>query len=208
MGENGAGKTTLIRIISTILKPDSGTCRIKNFCSVNNPEQVRKNIGLLQGGEAGLYDRLTAYENIEYFGLLHKIDRETIKKRISMFSEILDMEDFLNRKSGVFSKGMKQKTAVARSLIHDPEVIILDEPTSGLDLGASKKVQDFILFMKNSGKSILFSSHSMQEILKTADNLIIMHKGIIKDSGSREVLEAKYRTDIENIFYSLTGVQK
>ncbi len=125
-----------------------------------------------------------------------------------MFSEILDMEDFLNRKSGVFSKGMKQKTAVARSLIHDPEVIILDEPTSGLDLGASKKVQDFILFMKNSGKSILFSSHSMQEILKTADNLIIMHKGIIKDSGSREVLEAKYRTDIENIFYSLTGVQK
>ena len=125
-----------------------------------------------------------------------------------MFSEILDMEDFLNRKSGVFSKGMKQKTAVARSLIHDPEVIILDEPTSGLDLGAAKKVQDFILFMKNSGKSILFSSHSMQEILKTADNLIIMHKGIIKDSGSREVLEAKYRTDIENIFYSLTGVQK
>ena len=208
LGENGAGKTTLIRIISTILRPDSGTCRINNFCSVNNPEQVRKNIGLLQGGEAGLYDRLTAYENIEYFGLLHKIKKETIKKRISMFSDILEMEDFLHRKSGTFSKGMKQKTALARALIHDPEVIILDEPTSGLDLGASKKVQDFILFMKKNGKSILFSSHSMQEILKTADKLIIMHKGKIEDSGSRVELEKKYSSDIEKIFYTLTGVQK
>ena len=208
LGENGAGKTTLIRIISTILKPDSGSCRINNFCTAKNPEKVRKSIGILQGAESGLYDRLTAYENIEYFGHLHGIEKKTIKNRINQFSEILEMDDFLLRRCGTFSKGMKQKTAIARALIHDPEVIILDEPTSGLDLSAAKKVQDFILFMKENGKSILFSSHNMQEILKTADTLIIIHKGQIRDHGKQDELELKYSMDIENIFHYLTGGMK
>lgn len=208
LGENGAGKTTLIRIISTILKPDEGSCRINSFCTVKEPEKVRKSIGILQGSESGLYDRLTAYENIEYFGNLHGIEKREIKKRINQFTEILEMDDFLHRRCGTFSKGMKQKTAIARALIHDPEVIVLDEPTSGLDLSAAKKVQDFILFMKQNGKSILFSSHNMEEILKAADRLIIMHKGIIKAHGNREELELKYSMSIENIFHHLTGGMK
>ena len=145
---------------------------------------------------------------MEYFGNLHGIDRHIIKKRIEEFTEILEMEDFLDRRCSTFSKGMKQKTAVARSLIHDPEVVILDEPTSGLDLGAAKKVQDFILFMKGCGKSILFSSHNMQEIIKTADNLIIMHKGIIKDTGNKDELESKYSMNVEELFHHLTGGKK
>ena len=205
MGENGAGKTTLIRIISTILKPDSGSCLINSFCTVKNPEKVRRSIGILQGGESGLYDRLTAYENIEYFGNLHGIDRHTIKKRIDMFSEILEMDDFLERRCSSFSKGMKQKTAFARSLIHDPAVVILDEPTSGLDLTAAKKVLDFMLFLKNSGKSILFSSHNMPEILKVSDRIIIIHKGSIMDSGTENEFKNKYSRDMENIFHLLTG---
>ncbi len=205
LGENGAGKTTLIRIISTILRPDSGTCLINDFCSVSEPLKVRRNIGILQGGETGLYDRLTAYENIEYFGQLHGIGRETIRKRIKQFAEILEMDDFLNRRCGTFSKGMKQKTAIARSLIHNPEIIILDEPTSGLDISASKKVQDFIHFIKGKGKSILFSSHDIQEIIKISDRIIIMHKGTIIDSGKRKDLENRYSKDIESIFHSLTG---
>ena len=205
LGENGAGKTTLIRIISTILKQDSGKCTINSFCSLREPDMVRKSIGILQGGESGLYDRLTAWENIEYFGLLHQIEKETIHKRIKLFTEILEMEDFLHRRSGTFSKGMKQKTAIARSLIHDPEIVILDEPTSGLDMTASKKVQDFILYMKKNGKSILFSSHNMPEILKLSDRLVIMHKGEIIDSGTRKEIETRYKMDMENAFHFLTG---
>ncbi len=205
LGENGAGKTTAIRILSTLLKPDSGDCLINSFSILKDPENVRKNTGILLGGETGLYARLTAGENIEYFGRLHGIDIKTIKERTAMFSRILDMDKFLDRRCATFSKGMKQKTAIARSLIHDPPVIILDEPTSGLDLSVSRKVREFILFLKNSGKSVLFSSHNMGEVLKTADRIIIMHSGKIIDSGKPSELEKKYSMEMEDIFHFLTG---
>jgi sodium transport system ATP-binding protein len=205
LGENGAGKTTAIRMISTILKPDSGNCRVNSFSIFDEPENVRKNIGILLGGETGLYARLTARENIEYFGYLHGLNPERIKERICHFSNILNMNHFLERKCQTFSKGMKQKTAIVRSLIHDPPVIILDEPTSGLDITSARTVQNLVLKLKKENKSILFSSHNMREVIRIADRIIIMHKGRIIDSGTPADLESQYEMDIEEIFHNLTG---
>lgn len=205
LGENGAGKTTTIRILSTALKTDSGNCTVNGFSILDKPECVRKNIGVLLGGETGLYGRLTARENIEYFGNLHGIDKKLTRERILRFTEILDMTHYLDRKCMTFSKGMKQKTAVVRSLIHNPPVIILDEPTSGLDISSARIVQDLIMQLKEENKSILFSSHNMREVLRIADRIVIIHKGVVIDSGTPKDLESQYGLDIEDIFHKLTA---
>ena len=206
LGENGAGKTTTLRLLATMLKPTSGTAIIDGYDLVKDSNLVRSKIGILFGGETGLYDRLTAYENIAYFGELNGMSKTEIKNRIDKLAKLLDMEEYINRRVGKFSKGMKQKVAIARSIVHNPEIMFLDEPTSGLDVSAVKVVHDFIIELKKEGKTIVFSSHSMKEVEKLCERVAIIHKGKLQVQDSLINLKEKYpENDLEEIFLKKVG---
>ncbi|MDF2884023.1 MAG: transporter related protein [Clostridiaceae bacterium] len=206
LGENGAGKTTTLRILATMLKPTGGTAVINGFDIIKEPSKVRGNIGILFGGEVGLYDRLTAKENIKYFAELNGMSKEKTEKSIEYLSNMLEMNEYLNRRVGKFSRGMKQKVAIARSIVHEPGVMLFDEPTAGLDVTASRIVQDFILKCKEEKKAIIFSSHSMSEVEKLCDRIVIIHKGRIVETGTVPDFKTKYNSsDMEDIFMKLVG---
>lgn len=206
LGENGAGKTTTLRMIATMLKPTSGDAVIEGYSITKEPSKVRGEIGILFGGEVGLYDRLTARENMMYFARLNGMNDEEAKESIENLINMLQMQEFIDRRVGKFSRGMKQKVAIARSIVHKPSVMLFDEPTIGLDVTASKIVQDFILSCKAENKSIIFSSHSMREVEKLCDRIIIIHKGKLIEEGTVEELKKKYNNcDMEDIFISLVG---
>ena len=206
LGENGAGKTTTLRMLATMLKPTSGTAVMDMYDINREPEKVRGAIGILFGGESGLYDRLTAAENIAYFAELNDMDRKSIKERIDFLAESFGMEEYLNKRASELSKGMKQKVAFARAIVHNPDIMLFDEPTSGLDVGAIRNVHDFILDCKKQGKTVVLSSHSMSEVEKLCDKIGIIHKGKLKDTGSIDELKRKYENDsLEEIFIRLAG---
>ncbi len=184
IGTNGAGKTTTMRMIATTLKPSAGNIKVCGFDTVKQDEQVRNNIGILFGGDTGLYDRLTARENIRYFGELNGMDEYEIEKQIELLSQAFGLKDYLDRRCGNFSRGMKQKTSFARAIIHNPQVMLFDEPTSGLDILASEEVLDFIKQCKKMGKTILLSSHNMQEVEELCDRALIIDKGQTKVQGT------------------------
>jgi len=206
LGENGAGKTTTLRMLATMLKPTSGTARIAGIDIVESPEEVRGRVGILFGGESGLYDRLTVYENIQYFGELNDMPVREIKKRIQELADAFGMNDFLDKRAGKLSKGMRQKASFARAIVHNPDVLLLDEPTSGLDVGAMREVQAFLIDQKKAGKTILFSSHTMSEVEKLCDRIAVIHKGSLVDIGETEELLGKYGTQsLEELFVRLAG---
>lgn len=206
LGENGAGKTTTLRMLATMLKPTNGTASMAGFDTISEPEKVRANIGILFGGETGLYDRLTCEENIAYFGELNDMSKDKIKERIKVLAKTFGMEEYINKRAGKLSKGMKQKVAFARSIIHDPEIMLFDEPTSGLDVSAMRDVHEFIRSCKKEGKTILFSSHTMSEVEKLCDRIAIIHKGELVEKGNIEELKKKYScNDLEEVFIRLVG---
>ena len=205
LGENGAGKTTTLRMLATMLKPSEGTATINGRDILDNPDAVRQEIGILFGGEIGLYDRLTARENIEFFAMLNNMDKKEIKKRIEYLTDILEMGEYIDRRVGQFSKGMKQKVAIARCIIHNPPIMLFDEPTSGLDVTAARVVHQFIKSCKEEGKTIIFSSHTMAEVEKLCDRVAIIHKGRIVEEGELQTLKAKYDKDMEELFVELVG---
>lgn len=196
LGENGAGKSTLLRIISTMLKPDEGTVLVNNYDLITQSRSVRKNIGILFGSEVGLYERLTARENLEYFAKLNGMDSEKSKERINELIDQFEFKDYADKLVGTFSKGMKQKVAIARSIVHDPSVILFDEPDSGLDFKAARIVFNFLEFCKKTNKSVIFSSHSMDNIKTFSDRIVVIHKGIVMKSFIMEDYRKKY-TDKE-----------
>lgn len=204
LGENGAGKTTTLRMLATMLKPTSGTIEICEQDTVKEDSKVRGNIGILFGGETGLYDRLTARENIEYFGKLYDMSQKELNKQIDHLAEILDMKEYIDKRVGKFSKGMKQKVAFARSIVHEPKVLLLDEPTSGLDVTASVQVHEFIQESKKNGKTIVFSSHTMEEVEKLCDRVAIIHKGELIITDTLENLKKTYpKLSLTEIFTKL-----
>ncbi|MGB9679643.1 MAG: ATP-binding cassette domain-containing protein [Thermoanaerobacteraceae bacterium] len=206
LGENGAGKTTTLRMLATMLKPMDGTAIINGKDLIKEPEEIRKEVGILFGGESGLYDRLTARENILYFAELHDMDKKEADKKIDILARKFDMTEFIDRPAGKLSKGMKQKVAILRSIVHDPKVMLFDEPTSGLDVGSVREVHDFIRFCKGEGKTIIFSSHSMPEVEKLCDKIGIIHKGKLIEEGTIKDLKEKYKTDnLEELFMELVG---
>lgn len=179
LGENGAGKSTFLRILSTMLRPSSGRAEVGGFDVVSAPEKVRKNVGILFGSETGLYERMTPKENIEFFGRLSGIAENELKKRTEFLAEKFGFEDYQNKLVGKLSKGMKQKVAVARAVVHNPEVILLDEPDSGLDFKASRVIFEFMEQCKNEGKSIIYSSHSLENIKNYSDETAVIRRGEI-----------------------------
>lgn len=203
LGENGAGKTTLLRTIATLLTPTSGNVSVAGHDTLKNPEEVKKNIGVLFGGETGLYDRLTARENLEYFAALYGLSKHETKVRIDELARMFGMRDYLDRKVGGFSKGMRQKVAIARTLIHNPEIILFDEPTTGLDITSSNVFRQLVHQLKREGKTIIFSSHIMEEVSMLCDSVAMMHKGELVFHGDIEELYKKEgNRDLNYIFMS------
>lgn len=183
LGPNGAGKTTTLRMLSTALKPDSGSIVIDDVDVVQQPIIARKKIGFLSGS-TGLYGRLTGRENIQYFGRLNDMSESAINARIDEIADQLDMHTFLDRRSENFSTGMKQKTSIARAVVHSPDVVILDEPTTGLDIMAAKTVIDFIRDLKTKGIPVIFSTHHLDEVTELCDHISVIDHGLTTFDGS------------------------
>ena len=203
IGENGAGKTTLLRTIATLLEPTEGRVQVNGNDTLLNPEKIKKNMGVLFGGETGLYDRLTARENLEYAATLYGMSKHETKVRIDELARMFGMRDYLNRKVDGFSKGMRQKVAIARTLIHDPEMILFDEPTTGLDITSSNVFRELVHQLKKEGKTIIFSSHIMEEVSMLCDSVAMMHKGELVYYGKLDDLyESEGSKDLNYIFMS------
>ncbi|UFJ41065.1 ATP-binding cassette domain-containing protein [Brevibacillus humidisoli] len=209
LGENGAGKTTTMRIMATVIAPTSGDIAVEGFSVRSQPMEVRKRIGLLFGGDVGLYGRLTARENIRYFGHLYGMDERTLEQRVDHLSQALQMGEYIDRRVNGFSRGMKQKVAIARSLVHDPQVILLDEPTTGLDVSAASVFRNLIADLRQTGKTILFSSHNMGEVEKLCDRVVIMQRGRLRFTGTVSELKQDYHNDdLDEIFMQVVGGER
>ena len=203
LGPNGAGKTTTLRILSTVLRPTGGRALVAGYDVVTHPEMVRLNIGYMSAS-TGIYDRMTAWELVEYFGTLYGIPRQALRTRMEAIFDWLKMNDFRDVLGSKMSTGMKQKVSIARTIVHDPPVLIFDEPTSGLDVLVARVVLDKIIELKERGKTILFSTHSMHEVEKLCSQVAIIYKGRLQAEGTpRGLLERFGQPDLEELFFFL-----
>ena len=179
LGPNGAGKTTITRILATVLLPTSGTAQVFGLDIVKGVKQIRPRIGLVFGGERGLYWRLSGRDNLQYFADLYKVPPEVAKRRIPELLEMVGLTDRANERIEGYSRGMKQRLHIARGLIHDPELLFLDEPTIGLDPLAARDLREVIRGLNQAGKTIFLTSHYMFEIDALCNRVAIMNKGKI-----------------------------
>ena len=200
LGANGAGKTTTLRMLATILEPSEGTALVFGHDIVEHPEKVRGSVGFLSTATS-LIHRLTAQEMVEYFGRLNGLNEATLKRRIDDIFARLDMDSFRDRRCDKLSTGMKQKTSIARTLVHDPPVMIFDEPTLGLDIMAARTIVQFIRECREHGKTVILSTHVMSEVEKLCDVIGVIHNGKLLEEGTPELLRKKYgEQDLEEIF--------
>ena len=201
LGPNGAGKTTLLRMIAGILEPTEGTIEFDGLNYKDNEIEIKKNIAYLSGNTK-LYDTLTAYELLKMCAQIYGIDKQKTEKRIKEITDILDMQNFLNNKIGNLSTGQTQRVNIARCLIHDPKYYILDEATTGLDIISSQIILDFIKKEKARGKTILYSTHYMEEAENICDRVIMINKGVVINSGTPSKI--KEDTNTTNLKTPLT----
>jgi len=207
LGPNGAGKTTTLRMISTLVAPTSGKALVDGIDGAANPLAVRARIGMLSDSR-GLYGRLTARENIAYYGELRGMERKSIDASIARFSEMLDLAPLLARRTDGFSQGERMKVAIARTLVHDPPNVMLDEPTNGLDVMTTRNLREVIRRLREAGKCVLFSSHVMQEVSALCDRIVIVAHGSVVASGSAaELLAASGCDNLEDAFVKLAGAE-
>jgi sodium transport system ATP-binding protein len=205
LGANGAGKTTTLRMLATLVTPTSGGATVAGHDVKDAAQSVRASVGFLAAGTA-LYARLTARETIAYFGRLHGLDDATIATRTTQLAAELDMDGFLDRRVDSFSTGMKQKTSIARTLVHDPAVMILDEPTLGLDVMAARGIVRFVRDCRARGKTVIYSTHIMSEVEKLCDHVGIIHGGKLLEEGTlAELRERHGERDLEEIFVKVAG---
>ncbi|MEZ6141797.1 MAG: ATP-binding cassette domain-containing protein [Zavarzinella sp.] len=203
LGANGAGKTTTLRILCTLLKPTAGFATVAGYDILQNPDDVRRQIGFLSAN-TGIYERLTAREMVEYYGKLHGLTGNELRERVDSLFDAFQMADIAQKKGGTLSTGQKQKVSIARALVHEPPVLIFDEPTIGLDVLVQRIVLDQVLALREQGKCILYSTHNFREVEKLCTRVIIIHQGKILASGTLAELKATYgKTDIEEIFFHL-----
>ncbi|MCW4454383.1 ATP-binding cassette domain-containing protein [Flavobacterium sp. MXW15] len=208
LGPNGAGKTTTMRMLYTLMKPDQGRISVDGIDAGADPVGVRRNLGVLPDAR-GIYKRLTARENIAYFGQLHGMSGKAIDARIKVLSQALDMEDILDRQTDGFSQGQRTKTAIARALVHDPRNVILDEPTNGLDVMTTRALRGFLRGLRDEGRCVIFSSHIMQEVAALCDHIVIIAKGTVMAAGSADELRAQTgETNLEDAFVKAIGSEE
>ena len=200
LGPNGAGKSTTMRVLYTVLRPDAGVATIDGINVVEDSLGARRRIGALPHS-AGLYPHLTARENITYFAKLCGMERAEIDDRVDEIIQLLEIEEFAERRTKGFSHGQRTKVALARALVHDPRNVILDEPTSGLDVMATRSLRELILKLKDEGRCVLFSSHIMQEVAALCDDIcIIAHGEVAIDDSIDGIRQRTGCDDIEDAF--------
>jgi len=203
LGPNGAGKTTALRILSTVLRPTSGTATVNGYDVLRQSAEVRLGIGFVSAN-TGVYDRMTAWEMVEYFGRLYGLFGDALYFRMESIFARLKMNEMRDLLGSKMSTGMKQKVSIARALVHDPPVLIFDEPTTGLDVLVSRSLLKTVAELRDDGKCIVFSTHIMREVEKLCDRVAIMHRGKILVSGTLEQLREQHAEhDLEELFFQL-----
>lgn len=205
LGPNGAGKTTTLRLLSTVLRPTAGTARVDGHDIGKAPAAARAALGVLPE-YWGLYGRLTPREHLRYFGQLHGMSGPTLEARIVALLEALDMQPYADRRCEPFSKGMKQKVALGRAMIHNPRHLLLDEPTAGLDVMSARGVRELIGRFRDEGRCVIVSTHILGEAERICDRLAIIHSGkIIAGGRPEDLMRHTGQGTLEEAFVSLVG---
>jgi len=208
LGPNGAGKTTTLRMLYTLMKPDAGNVLIDGMDVEHDAPAVRRRLGVLPDAR-GLYKRLTARENIDYFARLQGLDTATRRARSEALIDALDMADIADRRTEGFSQGQRVKTAIARALVHDPRNVILDEPTNGLDVMATRAMRTFMRRLKDEGRCVLFSSHIMQEVAALCDRIVVIARGrVVADESPAVLLAQTGAASLEDAFVAIIGSEE
>ena len=208
LGPNGAGKTTTLRMLYTLMSPDEGRVLVDGLDPVVQPGDVRRRLGVLPDAR-GLYKRLTARENVAYFGRLHGIGEDEIRARTERLNLALGMQEFIDRRTEGFSQGQRTKTAIARALVHDPRNVLLDEPTNGLDVMTTRALRRFLAQLKAEGRCVLFSSHIMQEVAALCDRIVVIAHGRVVAQGTPDQLRAQTgRDNLEDAFVQVIGSEE
>ena len=201
LGPNGAGKTTTLRIICTLLAPDAGSVDVLGFDTRTAPAEVRRRVGVVTA-DIGVYPRLSARENITYFAELSGVLDGELERRVDTVLERLDMVSFANQRAESLSSGQKQKVAIARAIVHDPDVLMFDEPTSNLDVLASREIRNFMVESRGRGKCVIFSTHVLHDAERLCDRVTILHEGSVVATGTTAEVRGAHR-DLEDAFLEL-----
>jgi sodium transport system ATP-binding protein len=208
LGPNGAGKTTTLRMLYTLMAPDSGRVLVDGLDPCAQPDDVRRRLGVLPDAR-GVYKRLTARENIEYFGRLHGIADAVIAERIERLVAALGMQEFIDRRTEGFSQGQRTKTAIARALVHDPRNVLLDEPTNSLDVMTTRSLRQFLGSLREEGRCVLLSSHIMQEVGALCDRIVVVAHGRVVAYGTPDELRAQTgQPNLEDAFVQVIGSEE
>lgn len=203
LGPNGAGKTTALRILGTVLQPSFGTASVNGFDCLTQPGLVRRQIGVISSNSA-IYDRMTAWETVEFYGRLHGLDEQLLATRMEEVFHRLEMLEMREVLGGKMSTGMKQKVSIARALVHDPPVLVFDEATSGLDVLSARALLETVQELRDQGKCIIFSTHIMHEAERLCDRIAILHRGRMLTEGTFDQLRARHgQADLEELFFRL-----
>ena len=208
LGPNGAGKTTTLRMLYSLLPPDSGEIRIDGLDPTTDAMEIKRTLGVVPDSR-GLYTRLTARENIAYYGELHGMNKAAIKERIDELITTLDMNDFIDRRTEGFSQGQRVKVAIARAMIHRPQTVLMDEPSNGLDVMSTRALRAYIRSLRSGGHSVVLSTHIMQEVAALCDRIVIIAKGeVAADGTAEELLERSGCETLEDAFVKLIGTEE
>jgi ABC-2 type transport system ATP-binding protein len=194
LGPNGAGKTTTVRMLVTLLRPTSGDAWVAGYPVADRPSDVRRNVGLLTE-HPGLYLRAGGMDYLQFFGQLYGLDAHSIRQQASHWFSHFDMSDAADRRIGEYSKGMRQKLAIIRSMLHDPPVLMFDEPTSAMDPASARTVRDAIRRLRDANRTILLCTHNLAEAEQLADRIAIIRRGRIIAMGSPSELKRQLLGD-------------
>ena len=205
LGPNGCGKTTTLRMIAGMLTPSKGTAFVDSVDVRKDKQTVKSKIGYMTNNTS-LYDRLSGIETVKFFAELNQISSDVYMPRAEKLFDQLDMRKYLNKRIADLSTGMKQKTSIVRTLIHDPELIVLDEPTTGVDVTGQSVIVDLIKSIKDSGKTLIFSTHQLNEVRDIADHIIVMKAGEkIFDGNNNQFQELDRNKNFTEIFMELVN---
>jgi len=205
LGPNGAGKTTTLRMLYTLMRPDTGRVLVDGIDAAADALAVRRRLGVLPDAR-GLYKHLSARENIDYFARLQGVPAADAARRREALIEVLEMRDFAERRAAGYSQGQRVKTAIARALIHDPHNVLLDEPTNGLDVMATRRMRSFLRELRAEGRCVLFSSHIMQEVAQLCDRIVVIAGGrVVADESPQALRLQTGESNLEEAFVKIIG---